>query len=275
MALLSSLGFYPRRLVIVGTAVGLCFAWPAAGWAQDLGDAFDYAQKHFDRGVARDYEPQVRQRSRHEAVGMLSSRDVEPGKPLSDYDCLDSAIDAMPVMRFSSKEKAALRQCLVHRFERDQLPGYRTLGAVRLDAVAVGPLIEAAAAEYEVPAIVLDGIVMLLSGYRPHAISTEGHIGLMQLRADLLAAEDVSHGDLMDPRESIRAGAAYLRALIFRHGGLRGALLAYRDPTDLTYRSRMKRWFVDTIIGFYHTVNRKFPYKLGAENMSFVWTWLE
>ena len=255
------------------TAVSALSAGEAS--AQDLGDALDYAQRNFDRRAGAPYKSAQKSRSRHDALGMLSSRDVVDGKALEDYDCLDSAIDSMPVMRSSSKEKAALRECLIHRFERDSLPGYRTLGTARLDAQAIRPLVEARAAEYEVPAIVIDSIIMVVSGYRPHAISDTGYVGLMQLRPDLLAAEGVEHGDLMDPRENVRAGAAYIRALIFRHKGIRKAMLAYRDPSDMTYTSRTKRWFVDTVVKLYQGSNRKFPYKLGAENMSFVWTWLE
>lgn len=251
------------------------FLLPRGAFGQDLGDAIDFAQKHFDRQTARDFDAQWRERSRHEALGMLSSRDVEPGKSLYAYDCLDSAIDTMPIMRTSSKEKAALKGCLKHRFDRDRLPGYRTLGQIKLDEVHVRPIIETYAAQYEVPAVVLDAVIMLGSGYRPHAVSDDGYLGLMQLRSDLLVAEGIAHGDLMEPRENIRVGAAYLRALVFRHGSLRKALLAYRNPDDMTYRDRNKRWFVTYAMNAYLASNRKFPYKLGAENMTFVWTWLD
>lgn len=244
--------------------------------ANDLGDAVDYAQKNFDRRTKKGLENEWERRSRHEAVGMLSSRDVEKGKALDAYDCLDSAIDAMPVMRSSSKEKAALRGCLSKRFERDHLPGFRTLGTARLDSTAVRPVIETNAARYEIPAIMIDSIIMFASGYRPHAVSEKGHVGLMQLDPELLVAEGLEFGDLMDPRENIRAGTAYLRALVFKYGGLRKALLAYADGgADMTYRDRTKRWFVNYTMQLYYGTNRRFPYKLGAENISFVWTWLD
>ncbi len=247
---------------------------PAA--ANDLGEALDYAREHFDRGVVRGYEPQWRQRPGHEAVGMLSSRDVTPGRSLDDYDCLDSAIDTMPIMRSSSKEMAALRGCLVERFARPRLPGYRTLGRIRLDETRIRPAIETNAAAYEVPAVVLLWIMKLSSGLRPHAISDQGHVGLMQLRPDLLRAEGVAHHDLLQPEENVRAGAAYLRALVFKYGGLRKALLAYADGgTDMTYRNRTKRWFVNFTMSSFYGANRKFPYQLGAENVAFVWSWLQ
>ena len=244
--------------------------------ANDIGEAVDFAQKHLNRGALRNYEAEWRERPRHEAIGMLHSRDIEHGKPLYEYDCLDSAIDTKVLMRTSSKEKAALRQCLEHRFERDRLPGYKTLGSVRLDAVYVRPFIETHAAQYEVPAVVLKAIIMLASGFRPHAESDRGHMGLMQLRPDLLRAHGIAHGSLFDPQENIRAGAAYVRALVFKHGGIRSAMLAYDDGgVDMTYKRRMKRWFVNNVVAIYYGDNRKFPYKLGAENMTFVWTWLE
>ena len=247
---------------------------PAA--AQDLGDAVDYAKEHFNRGAGRPYESALKDRSRNDAMGMLSSRDVVLGKPLEAYDCLDSAIDTMPIMRSSSKEKASLRYCLIHRFDRDSLPGFRTLGDARLDETAVRPIVESMAARYEVPAVILNTIIGLSSGFRPHAVSDAGHVGLMQLRPDLLVDQGIEFGDLMDPRENIRAGAAYYRALVFEHGSLRKALLAYPDgPGDMTYKSRVKRWFVNFTMQMYLGANRKFPYKLGAENMTFVWTWLE
>ena len=247
-----------------------------AAEANDLGDAVVYAKQNFRRDAAEPYEEELKNRSRHEAIGMLSSRDVIEGRAFDQYDCINSAIDGTPIMRSSSKEFAALTGCLLNRFERDSLPGYRTLGDVRLDAPAVRPLIEANAARYEVPAVILDSIIALSSGYRPHAISDNGHVGLMQLRPDLLINEGIEFGDLMDPRENVRAGAAYYRALVFRWGSLRKALLAYPDgPADLTYKVRMKRWFVNISMKRYLGTNRKFPNKLGAENMAFVWNWLE
>ncbi|MEL7367976.1 MAG: transglycosylase SLT domain-containing protein [Myxococcota bacterium] len=265
-----------KRTAVWGLFASLILATPLVAYGNDLGDAVDFAQKHFDRRTRDDFEPQWQKRSRHEALGMLSSRDVDEEKALGAYDCLDSAIDTMPIMRSSGKEKAALRGCLKHRFERSHLPGYRTLGTVRLDEVHVRPMIESEAAKHEVPAIVLNTIIMLVSGFRPHAVSEQGHLGLMQLRPDLLAAEGITHDDLLEPGENIRAGAAYVRALVFKYGGLRKAMLAYADGgIDMTYKSRSKRWFVDNTMSIYYGSDRKFPYKLGAENIKFVWTWLE
>ena len=105
---------------------------------------------------------------------------------------------------------------------------------------------------------------------------TKATSGLMQLRPDLLREEGIAHDDLMEPAENIRTGAAYLRALVFKYGDLRKALLAYADGgADMTYRNRTKRWFVNFTMSSFYGANRKFPYKLGAENMAFVWTWLQ
>ena len=245
-------------------------------FANDLGDAVDFAQKHLNRDAKRNFERQWRERSRHEAMGMLSSRNIEHRRPLYEYDCINTGIDTVPSVRSSGKEKTALRRCLEKRFDRDHLPDYRTLGTVRLDESHVREAIETNAAATEVPAIVLDTIIKLKSGYRPHAVSVEGHIGLMQLRPKFLREEGIAHGDLMDPEENIRAGALYLRALVYKHGSVRSALLAYPDGgADMTYRNRMKRWFVGFTVATMYSFDRKFPYKLGAENMTFVWTWLE
>ena len=264
------------RALTSGFALVLATLVSMTARANDLGDAVDFAQKHFDRRVARDLEPQWEARSRHEALAMLSSRDVAADRPLFAYDCLDSAIDTLPAVRSSGKEKAALRECLKHRFERPSLPGYETLGEIQLDAVYVKPLVARWAGHYEVPETVVDAIMMFQSGYRPHAISNDGHIGLMQLRPDLLAAQGIEHGDLMNPEENIRAGAAYLRKLYFKKGGLMKALLVYDYGASDMYRDfRRRRWLAFAVIGIYKAGNRNFPNDLGAENMTFVWTWLE
>ena len=67
-----------------------------------------------------------------------------------------------------------------------------------------------AARETNVPAGLLDVIIRYSSGYRPGVISDDGRYGLLQLEPHHLRSLGIEFGDLLDPRENIRAGSRYL-----------------------------------------------------------------
>ena len=88
------------------------------------------------------------------------------------------------------------------------------------------PIIKEAAFHHEVDPALVKAIIMAESSYNPRAISKKGAKGLMQLMP--LTAKLYGVEDAFDPKNNIRAGVAYFRALLNQFDGdERLALAAY------------------------------------------------
>jgi len=88
------------------------------------------------------------------------------------------------------------------------------------------PLIEQAAARYDVDPAVLHGIIQQESGFNPSAQSSAGATGLTQLMPGTAASLGVANP--LNPAESIEGGARYLSQLTTQFGGnTADALAAY------------------------------------------------
>ena len=93
------------------------------------------------------------------------------------------------------------------------------------DAVAA-PLIETAAKANEIQAPLLHAVIEQESAFHPCAVSSKGAQGLMQLMPDTAGSLGVK--DPFDPRQSIDAGARYLKQLMDKYkGDLKLSLAAY------------------------------------------------
>ena len=91
---------------------------------------------------------------------------------------------------------------------------------------AVTPLIESAAKANAVQPKLLRAMIEQESAFRPCAVSSKGAQGLMQLMPE--TAGDLGVKDPFDPKESIEAGAKYLKQLLDKYkGDLKLALAAY------------------------------------------------
>ena len=73
-------------------------------------------------------------------------------------------------------------------------------------------LIGTTASQYRLIPELLHAVIRTESGYDPSAVSSAGAIGLMQLMPGTAARYKV--GDIWDPVENVRGGAAYLRDLL-------------------------------------------------------------
>ncbi len=269
-----------RRAAVLSSALMLT-SLSGAAQAQDLGEALDYIRKNHDSRTVRGYEKQLKEEDTS-ALAMINSRDVDGHRPLDSYTCDQAPIDGYATIRTSGQQRWAQRACYEHIWKREKLPGFVTLGKVRLSKKQVAPWVRAASAATDVPETLIDTIMRYLSGYRPGVVSERGHIGIMQLKPELLAQMGIAHGNLLDPKENIRAGAHYIRRLTFRHKSVKMAMAAYRDgsqvlemnngqiPNDPRYL-----WFVREVTRIYFASIREFPKDLGADNMAFIWTWME
>ena len=91
---------------------------------------------------------------------------------------------------------------------------------------AIRSVIDETAQHLGINGRLLHSVVLVESGFNPHAVSPKMAAGLMQLMPATAARFGVH--DRFDPRENVRAGAKYLRLLIDKYkGNLTLALAAY------------------------------------------------
>jgi len=116
------------------------------------------------------------------------------------------------------------------------------------------------------PALV-EAVIQVESGFNPHAISTKGATGLMQLMVDTASRYRVN--DRHDPRENINAGVAHLRHLMDKfNGDIFLAVAAYNagasavEMYDGIPPYPETRRYVSKVMSF-HSQYRQFRY--GAE----------
>ena len=99
----------------------------------------------------------------------------------------------------------------------------------------VGPLTEAAERQHRLPRGLMRAIVEVESGGHPHRISPAGAMGAAQLMPGTARMLGVKNP--FDPKDSIDAGARYLRSLLNRTGDVRLAVAAYNaGPGNVTDR---------------------------------------
>jgi soluble lytic murein transglycosylase len=113
--------------------------------------------------------------------------------------------------------------------ERLRRVPYR-LGSVRLPD-RYRQTIQAIAEKYGIdPALVL-AVIKSESDFDPHAVSTKGALGLMQLMPG--TAYDMGVTDVLDPRENIEGGTRYLKFLLgMFEGDLDRSIAAYNAGQD-------------------------------------------
>lgn len=254
---------------------------PAA--ANDLGHALEYIDDNFGEEGVEGYEEYV-EPARHEALAFLTARDVIKGMDLSQYDCWNSAVDGFATMRTSGEEHWSKRTCLEYRFKQDHVPGFRTVGDRLLSEREVEALSEGPARRHRILPLMIVTMIRYASGFRPGAISDQGHKGLLQLREDNLAAVGINNpGNLLDPVNNIEVGCEYFVRLLVKTGGYFGALISWHEGTNTLVREGWNSadprnlWWVREVDRIYFAAGRshRFPNDIAAESMAFVWSWMD
>jgi len=93
------------------------------------------------------------------------------------------------------------------------------------------PLVQKAAREHSLDQALLRAMIATESGFDPHAVSSKGAVGLMQLMPETARRYGVR--DLYDPAENIQGGAKYLRDLMRKfNNDLSLTLAAYNAGED-------------------------------------------
>lgn len=259
---------------------GLSLGLGAPAWAGDIGDALHFVDGAIGEDAVSEYADLERGND-HAALGMLTARDVDPGKDLAEYRCDESMVDGDFTLRTSGEQGWAGRACRELRFRRDHVEGYATMGPPPLFPRELDPILRKVEAETDVPATLLDAIIRFQSGRRPGLVSNDGRYGLMQLRPDLLRGQGIEPTNLLDPLTNVRKGAQYVRKLTFRFKGLKMALAAYLEGPGAVARAgdipndKENIFFVREVMRLYYASIRDVPTSIAADSMTFVWSWLQ
>lgn len=80
------------------------------------------------------------------------------------------------------------------------------------EAFPFAPLVDEAARLYLLPPELVRAVIRVESGYQPHAVSSAGALGLMQLMP--ATAAELGVVDPFDPRQNVLGGARLLRILV-------------------------------------------------------------
>jgi soluble lytic murein transglycosylase-like protein len=96
-------------------------------------------------------------------------------------------------------------------------------------------VIRGAAKDATIQAALVRAVIVVESGFNPHAVSKKGAIGLMQLQP--ATAKRYGVKNIYDPEQNVRAGAHYLRDLLVRFdSNLELALAAYNAGEEAVER---------------------------------------
>ncbi|MBV8729611.1 MAG: lytic transglycosylase domain-containing protein [Acidobacteriia bacterium] len=143
---------------------------------------------------------------------------VAPPGPLAAMrDSIAKQRAAMDIQREATRKQAdALRlEPLVHTLQPTAAPA--EFECDPMPDADLNPLIEGAATSNNLQTDLLRAVIRQESQFRPCAVSDKGAEGLMQLMPS--AVEEFGVHDPFDPKQSIEAGAKYLKQLFDKYKG--------------------------------------------------------
>ena len=262
-------------------AAGLVVLFPATALAGDIGRAVHFIDEAIGPDPIEGWEDQAEEVD-GSVHALIESRNASENRPLEDYNCWEDSRtnNFWTLTPDYVQNRFVARSCFEHMWSRDSLPGFKTLGDVRLSSRKVKAWVDQAARANNIAPILLDTMMRYASGFRPHVVSEDGRVGIMQLPEEV--ARRFGADNPLDPAQSIRAGGRYMRFLLDKwEGSLEFALAEYRSSEarirEANGMPKEKRilLFVREVRNIHNTMTEDFPEELGWENVVLVATWLD
>ena len=151
---------------------------------------------------------------------------AQVAQPVDVLQLPEQELERMIYRRADSLRAGRVQQAASATAPARQLGGHSPNAKIRLSTRQLQTLAQAAAQAFGIPRHLAFALIQVESNWNPRAVSSKGAVGLTQVLPSTARGLQIDC-DLFDPECNLRAGFAYLRAMLDIFNDPRRALAAY------------------------------------------------